>query len=81
MCRDTGLTIAEVPEALERQSASGALVELPLGPRRSVRLLAEVTEELEDRLLRTLTRLHAEHPRQSAIGRGREWPRSGRPGQ
>ena len=71
MCRDTGLTIAQVPEALEGQSASGALVELPLGPRRSVRLLAEVTEELEDRLLRTLTRLHAEHPRQSAIGRAR----------
>src|SRR5207249_674103 len=71
LCRDTGLAIGEAAEALARLSGSGTLVELSLGPRRSVRLLAEVVAELEDRLLRALGRLHAERPRQSAIGRAR----------
>jgi selenocysteine-specific elongation factor len=33
--------------------------------------LSEVTSELEDRLVRALARLHAEQPRQSAIGRAK----------
>ena len=47
----------------------GALVEVPVGPRRSVRVLAEFVADLEDRVLRALGRLHAARPRQSAIPR------------
>ncbi len=46
-----------------------ALVELPIGPRRTVRVLGEFATELEDRVLRAIGRLHAAHPRQSAIPR------------
>ena len=52
-----------------RLTASGALVELPVGPRRSVRVPAEFAADLEDRALRALGRLHAARPRQSAIPR------------
>lgn len=71
LCRDTGIALGELTGALERLAAAGALVELPLGPRRSVRVLADVASALEDRLLRALARLHAEQPRQTAIGRAR----------
>lgn len=70
-CRDTGLALFDMAPALGRLAESGALVELPLGPRRSIRLLAEVVAALEDRLLRALARLHAERSRQSAISRAR----------
>ena len=50
-------------------SDAGRLVELPLGPRRTVRVLAEFAADLEDRVLRALARLHAARPRQSAIPR------------
>jgi selenocysteine-specific elongation factor len=46
-----------------------ALVELPVGPRRTVRVLGEFAADLEDRVLRAIGRLHASHPRQSAIPR------------
>ncbi|HEV3121372.1 MAG TPA: SelB C-terminal domain-containing protein, partial [Isosphaeraceae bacterium] len=71
LCRDTGIALGEVPGALEQLTSSGVVVDLPVGTRRSVRVLAEVALELEDRLLRALARLHAEQPRQSAIGRAR----------
>jgi len=71
ICRDTGIPLVEVPGAVNGLSTAGALVEVPLGPRRTVRLLAEVVEALDDRLLRALARLHDEYPRQTAIGRAR----------
>ena len=55
--------------ALAALADSGALVELPVGPRRTVRVLVEFAADLEDRVLRALGRLHAARPRQSAIPR------------
>ncbi|MEO6808198.1 MAG: SelB C-terminal domain-containing protein, partial [Isosphaeraceae bacterium] len=69
VCRETGVPIVEVPAVLDHLAASGALIDLPIGPRRSVRVMAEVAADLEDRLLRALARLHAAHPRQSSIRR------------
>jgi selenocysteine-specific elongation factor len=69
ICRETGIAIGDVRAALDRVAASGSLVELPLGPRRSVRVLAEVAADLEDRVCRAMARLHAARPRQSAIRR------------
>jgi selenocysteine-specific elongation factor len=69
LVRDAGLSLAEVAPAVAQLETEGALVELPLGPRRTVRVLAEVCEELEDRVLRALGRLHAARPRQSALRR------------
>jgi selenocysteine-specific elongation factor len=71
LCRDSGLALGTVASVMAGLSESGALVELAIGPRRTVRLLAEVVAALEDRLLRALGRLHGEHPRQTAIGRSR----------
>jgi selenocysteine-specific elongation factor len=71
LCRDTGLAVSAVAPELERLAAAGMLVDLPVGPKRSVRLLAEVAAELEDRLLKVLARLHGERARQSGIARAR----------
>jgi selenocysteine-specific elongation factor len=71
LCRDSGAPIAEIPGILDRLTASGAMVEVSLGPRRTTRVLATVAEVLEARLLRGLSRLHAGSPRLSAIPRGR----------
>ncbi len=65
----TGLAADQVEAGLTELANSGALVELPLGPRRSVRVLSDFAADLEDRMLRALGRLHAAHPRQSAIPR------------
>jgi selenocysteine-specific elongation factor len=67
ICRDAGVPIGEIPALLESLMHSGRMVEIPLGPRRSRRLLADVAADLEDRLLRALQRLHQASPRQSAI--------------
>jgi selenocysteine-specific elongation factor len=69
LCALAGLAVGEVESALHALAASGALVELPLGPRRTIRLLPELAAELEERALRALGRLHAEHPRHSTIPR------------
>lgn len=69
LARDAGLPLGEIGTLVERLTAEGALVALPLGPRRSVRLLVEAVTDLEDRLLRALGRLHAARPRQSTIRR------------
>ena len=69
LCRETGLTIGEAAHWVDRLTESGRLVELPLGPRRTVRVFAETVAELEDRALRALGRLHAAKPRLSAIRR------------
>jgi selenocysteine-specific elongation factor len=65
----TGLEVDQVETGLASLADAGSLVELPLGPRRSARVLVEFAAELEDRILRALARLHAAHPRQSAIPR------------
>jgi selenocysteine-specific elongation factor len=69
LCRMTGLAVAEIPALLGRLRAEGGVVELPLGPRRTVPVLAEFAAELEDRVRCALGRLHAARPRQSAIPR------------
>jgi selenocysteine-specific elongation factor len=65
----TGLPMDRVAPALDQLTAMGRLVEVPIGPRRTVRILAEFVADLEDRVLRALGRLHASRPRQSAIPR------------
>jgi selenocysteine-specific elongation factor len=65
----TGLAVDRVETGLSALADAGSLVELPVGPRRNVRVLAEFAADLEDRILRALGRLHAAHPRQSAIPR------------
>ncbi len=65
----TGLTPGEVESGLASLASSGALDELAVGPRRTVRLPAELIAELEERALRALGRLHAARPRHSAIPR------------
>src|SRR5208337_3405517 len=69
LCALTGLAVDQVESCLATLTASGALVELPLGPRRTVRVLDGFAAELEDRLLRALCRLHEARPRLSAIPR------------
>jgi selenocysteine-specific elongation factor len=64
-----GLPVDAVHAALEALSGAEALVELPVGPRRSVRVLGEFAADLEDRVLRALARLHAARPRHSTIPR------------
>lgn len=69
LCQLSGLDEGEVADSLARLTSSGSLVELPLGPRRSIHLPAEFVSDLEDRVLRALARLHAARPRQSTIPR------------
>jgi selenocysteine-specific elongation factor len=64
-----GLPLDDIKPALEELSGSGALVELPLGPRRTVRVLGDYAADLEDRVLRAVGRLHVARPRQTAIPR------------
>jgi len=54
---------------LDHLTETGALVDVPVGPRRSLRILAEFVVDLEDRVLRALGRLHEARPRLSAIPR------------
>jgi len=69
LCRLAGLAVGEVGPVLDRLTAAGAVVELPIGPRRTTRVPAEHAAELEDRVRRALGRLHAAKPRQSTIPR------------
>jgi selenocysteine-specific elongation factor len=69
LCREAGLALSEVPGAVGCLSASGAVVELPLGPRRSVQVPTETAAELEDRVTRALARLHVARPRQASVCR------------
>ncbi|MHC5543274.1 SelB domain-containing protein, partial [Singulisphaera rosea] len=69
LCREAGLPLSEVSDAVDSLSTSGRLVELPLGPRRSVRVPAEIAAELENRVTKALARLHASKPRQTAVSR------------
>ncbi|MGA8347764.1 MAG: SelB C-terminal domain-containing protein, partial [Isosphaeraceae bacterium] len=65
----TGLPIDQVSPVLDQLTETGALVDVPVGPRRSLRILAEFVVDLEDRVLRALGRLHEARPRLSAIPR------------
>jgi selenocysteine-specific elongation factor len=65
----TGLDTAEIEAALITLSASGALIDLQAGPRRTIRILAEYAADLEERALRALGRLHEARPRHTAIPR------------
>ncbi|MGA2700428.1 MAG: selenocysteine-specific translation elongation factor [Isosphaeraceae bacterium] len=65
----TGLLIDQVSPVLDQLTETGALVDVPVGPRRSLRILAEFVVELEGRVLRALGRLHEARPRLSAIPR------------
>ena len=65
------MALPEVGPILERLAEAGELVEVAVGPRRSIRLPAELVDDLEDRLLRALGRLHEARPRLSAIPRAR----------
>ena len=67
----TGLPAADVESSLASLAASGALIELPVGPRRTIRVLDESVASPRGRVLRALARLHKAHPRQSAIPRAR----------
>jgi selenocysteine-specific elongation factor len=69
LVRDTAIPLPTLKPLLQDLATSGTLIELPLGPRRSVSLLAEVVEQLEDRVLRALARLHAQRPRQATLHR------------
>jgi selenocysteine-specific elongation factor len=64
-----GLPIETIRAALDVLAGSQSLIELPVGPRRTIRVLGEFAADLEDRVLRAIGRLHAAHPRQSAIPR------------
>ena len=65
----TGLPIDQVSPVLDQLTETGALVDVPVGPRRSLRILAEFVVDLEDRVLRALGRLHEARSRLSAIPR------------
>ncbi|MGO9597469.1 MAG: selenocysteine-specific translation elongation factor [Isosphaeraceae bacterium] len=67
LCALSGLPIERIPSALDRLIAEGALVEIPISPKRSVPILAEFAADLDDRVIRALGRLHAARPRQAAI--------------
>jgi selenocysteine-specific elongation factor len=69
LCALSGVSVDRLEERLGALAQAGALVALPLGPRRTMPVLAEVAADLEDRALRALARLHAARPRHSAVPR------------
>src|SRR5262249_7667281 len=71
LARDSGLAEIEVREIVGDLAAAGHLVEIAIGPRRTTHLIADTVHDLEDRVLRSLGRLHAASPRQAAIVRSR----------
>jgi selenocysteine-specific elongation factor len=64
-----GLPPEALKAALATLAGSEGLIELPVGPRRTVRVLGEAVTDLEDRVVRAIGRLHAARPRQTAIPR------------
>ena len=69
LCALSGLPVERIPSALDELLADGALIEFPIGPKRSARILAELVADLDDRVIRALRRLHVARPRQAAIPR------------
>jgi selenocysteine-specific elongation factor len=74
LVRDAGISATDVDRDVESLARSGGLVDLPIGPRRTVRVLADVAVELEGRVLRALKRLHDARPRQSTVRRAHVAP-------
>lgn len=71
LSRDSGLAEIEVRGVVGDLTASGHLVKIAIGPRRTTHLIADTVHALEDRVLRSLGRLHAASPRQAGIVRSR----------
>jgi selenocysteine-specific elongation factor len=71
LTRDSGVPIGQIGPTVEALRLEKTLKAIPLGPRRSTLVLAEVVEALEARVLRALARLHEASPRFSGIVRGR----------
>ncbi|WP_158633436.1 selenocysteine-specific translation elongation factor [Tautonia sociabilis] len=69
LARDAGLSPAEAGTIVASLRDRGELVELPIGPRRSIRLPKASVDELEDRLIRAVGRLHGRNPRLSSVRR------------
>lgn len=69
LARDAGLSPIEVGRIVSEARAAGELVDLPIGPRRTVRLTRAFLDELEDRVVRAIDRLHRRNPRLSGVRR------------
>jgi selenocysteine-specific elongation factor len=70
LCREAGVPTSRFDAIVAAMEAGGDLVEVPVGPHRTSRLIGGAVAALEDRVVRALDRLHAASPRQSAIPRG-----------
>jgi selenocysteine-specific elongation factor len=68
LCRETGLSSAELSIATAQLESRGAFVSLVVG-RRTVTLPSAVLARLEEHVIRTLGRLHKSRPRHSAVPR------------
>ena len=71
LVRDSGVAMVDVGRTVADLQSSGALVSLPIGPRRTARVLAGVASDLEGRVVRAIARLHEASPRFSSIARAR----------
>lgn len=69
LTRESGVAPELIGQYVAELRTSGALIDLAIGQRRTVSLLAEAVGELEDRVLRALSRLHEAHPRHASIPR------------
>jgi selenocysteine-specific elongation factor len=67
LSRESGLSLAQVESALPVLQNQGRLLQLPIAPRRTVPIPAELVADLEQRLLRSLARMHNARPRQSSL--------------
>ncbi|MFO0959005.1 MAG: selenocysteine-specific translation elongation factor [Isosphaeraceae bacterium] len=67
LIRDTGLSPDQLQAVIGPMREQGELIDLPVGPRRTIRLTAERVAELEGRVARALARLHEASPRQTSI--------------
>jgi selenocysteine-specific elongation factor len=71
LTRDSGVPIVEIGPIMQSLEANGTLISLSIGARRSVRILAEIVDELEARILRAMTRLHRANPRLGSFARAK----------
>jgi selenocysteine-specific elongation factor len=69
LAREARVASDEVPSVVALLREDGTLIELTLGTRRRMLVVADRVEEWEGRLRRALERLHRAKPRQSAIPR------------
>lgn len=69
LARDAGLVPEEVSRIVTEARTRGELIDLPVGPRRSIRVIRSYLDELEDRVVRAVERLHRRNPRLSTVRR------------